>query len=244
MNKKRHFIVLVVAMWLSGCSSHSSPALTKTQAIDQVASPFAQGAIILELLTDPDLNAWHDIANSCTLLVIQAQKASTLDKLLSDPFALKSLFSAAGAQNEILKVDRYAAMPGQNTTLHIDRSENTRYVAVVAGYYPFPKKQHMTIVAIPVTTESSGWWHPEWRAQLAPLTLSLRLGSDSITQLEVSPQIPVVSTPDKVPVPAEKSGKSQDISNNTDPLQPVTQEASSIIQDRASTAISSGGKGD
>jgi hypothetical protein len=112
--------------------------------------------------------------------VIQAQNVSTLSKLLSSPVGLKSLFSAAGAQDEILKVDRYAAMPGQSTTLHIDRNENTRYVAIVAGYYPFPQKQHMVLVAIPVATESQGWWHPTWKAKLSPLNLSLLLGSSSI----------------------------------------------------------------
>ncbi|ANI82672.1 type VI secretion system lipoprotein TssJ [Kosakonia oryzae] len=182
MPGKHTLIIAFCAALLSGCAEENPAPATKQQAIDQVAAPFAQGAITLAIQTDPDLNAVHGIANSCTLLVIQAQQANTLSKLLSNPFALKSLFSAAGAQDEILKVDRYAAMPGQRTTLHIDRSENTRYLAVVAGYYPFPQKQHMALIRIPVTTESSGWWTPRWHAQLAPVTLSLHLGSNSMTQ--------------------------------------------------------------
>lgn len=175
-------IAFCVAL-LSGCATEENATFaTKQQAIDQVAAPFAQGTITLTIQTDPDLNAVHGIANSCTLLVIQAQHANTLSKLLSNPFALKSLFSAAGAQDDILKVDRYAAMPGQHTTLHIDRSENTRYLAVVAGYYPFPQKQHMALIRIPVTTESSGWWTPRWQAQLAPVMLTLHLGSNGMTQ--------------------------------------------------------------
>lgn len=182
MPGKHTLIIAFCAALLSGCAEENPAPATKQQAIDQVVAPFAQGAITLAIQTDPDLNAVHGIANSCTLLVIQAQQANTLSKLLSNPFALKSLFSAAGAQDEILKVDRYAAMPGQRTTLHIDRSENTRYLAVVAGYYPFPQKQHMALIRIPVTTESSGWWTPRWHAQLAPVTLSLHLGSNSMTQ--------------------------------------------------------------
>ncbi|UDJ84590.1 type VI secretion system lipoprotein TssJ [Kosakonia oryzae] len=182
MPGKHTLIIAFCAALLSGCAEENPAPTTKQQAIDQVAAPFAQGAITLAIQTDPDLNAVHGIANSCTLLVIQAQQANTLSKLLSNPFALKSLFSAAGAQDEILKVDRYAAMPGQRTTLHIDRSENTRYLAVVAGYYPFPQNQHMALIRIPVTTESSGWWTPRWHAQLAPVTLSLHLGSNSMTQ--------------------------------------------------------------
>ncbi|WP_312414924.1 type VI secretion system lipoprotein TssJ [Pseudescherichia sp.] len=184
-------MISLIATLLSGCAASSSTTTTEQQAIDRVPTPFSQGAISLDIQTDPDLNAWHNMANSCTVLVVQAQKSSTLNKLLSSPFALKGLFSAAGAQDDILKVDRYAAMPGQRTTLHIDRSENTRYIAIVAGYYPFPKKQHMALVAIPVTSESTDWWHPVWHAQLTPLALQLRLGRDAITQLQGAPQIPV-----------------------------------------------------
>ncbi|MDD7995528.1 type VI secretion system lipoprotein TssJ [Kosakonia radicincitans] len=209
MPGKHTFIIAFCAALLSGCAEENTAPATKQQAIDQVAAPFAQGAITLAIQTDPDLNAVHGIANSCTLLVIQAQQANTLSKLLSNPFALKNLFSAAGAQDEILKVDRYAAMPGQHTTLHIDRSENTRYLAVVAGYYPFPQKQHMALIRIPVTTESSGWWTPRWQAQLAPLTLTLHLGSNSMTQFTGAEREPLRlqnAAPAPAPSPASQGG--------------------------------------
>ncbi|MCX9063284.1 type VI secretion lipoprotein TssJ [Citrobacter portucalensis] len=164
------------------------------QVTTRVNAPFASGAIILEVQTDPDLNALQGIANSCTLLVIQAQKASTLNKLLSSPPALKSLFSAAGAQDEILKVDRYAAMPGQNTTLHIDRSENTRYFAIVAGYYPFPQKQHMALVTVPMATENKGWLFSREPAQLIPVTLKIHLGNSSINEFSGASQVPISLT--------------------------------------------------
>lgn len=202
MPGKQTLIFAFCAALLSGCADHSSAPTSKQQAIDQVRAPFAQGAITLAIQTDPDLNALHGIANSSTLLVIQAQQAATLSKLLSNPFALKNLFSGAGAQDDILKVDRYAAMPGQRTTLHIDRSENTRYLAVVAGYYPFPQKQHMALVRIPVTTESSGWWTPRWQAQLAPLTLTLHLGSSSMTEFTGAEREPL-RLQNETPAPAQ-----------------------------------------
>ncbi|KJX01431.1 type VI secretion protein [Enterobacter roggenkampii] len=197
------FMLVLATSLLGGCATDPLKAMNEKQAIDQVTAPFAQGAITLDVQTDPDLNALNGIANSCTLLVIQAQKSSTLNKLLSSPFALKALFSAAGAQDEILKVDRYPAMPGQSTTLHIDRSENTRYIAIVAGYYPFPQEQHMMLLNVPVTSSSTGWWHKTWRAQLAPLSLKLRLGSTSITQFSGATVQPLTLTTHDAK-PAEK----------------------------------------
>ncbi|WP_025903665.1 type VI secretion lipoprotein TssJ [Tatumella sp. UCD-D_suzukii] len=186
MNVVRQSVVLfVTGVLLSGCPGYqgSQTVSVKQQAVDQMNAPFAQGAITLNITAEPGLNSWNEIANSCTVLVIQAKKASSLNKILSNPAQLKSLFSGAGAEDDILKVDRYPAMPGQRTTLHIDRSENTREVAIVAGYYPFPKKQHMAIVSVPVTLNSTGWWNKIWTASLSPLTLNVTLGSQSITQL-------------------------------------------------------------
>ena len=184
----------LAASLLAGCAESPTAITTPAQAIAQLQAPFAEGAITLNVQTDPDLNALQGIANSCTLLVVQAEKSSTLNKLLSTPTELKNLFSAAGAQDNILKVDRYAAMPGQSTTLHIDRNEKARYVAIVAGYYPFPQKQHMVLVAIPVTTTRQGWWHTTWLATLSPLSLSLRLGSNSISNFSGATREPVSLT--------------------------------------------------
>lgn len=190
--------LLLFITLLTGCSADqaNNKISAKEQAVEQVTAPFEPGAIALNLTAEPGLNSWNEIANSCTVLVIQAQKTSSLNKILSNPAQLKSLFNGAGAEDDILKVDRYVAMPGQNTTLHIDRSENTRKVAIVAGYYPFPKKQHMALVSIPVTLTSTGWWTTKWSAHLSPLTLNVTLGSESITQLTKNSSPQDVQTPE------------------------------------------------
>lgn len=174
-------------MVLDGCLLDVAyTASTKQQAINEVKAPYMQAAITVNISATPDLNALDDIANSCSLLVIQAEKPSVLDKILNNPSQLKTLFSGS-SEDEILKIDRYSVMPSQQTTLHIDRTENTRYIAIVAGYYPFPKKQHMSIVRIPVTTSSKGLWTKSWYAEMAPLIINISLGSQSITNLTTSP---------------------------------------------------------
>jgi len=199
-------LLLLALSQLNGCATSTDKVISEQQAIAQVAAPFAQAAVTLDIQADPDLNALHGMANSCTLLIVQAEKSATLNQLLSNPLALKKLFSAAGAQQEILKVDRYSAMPGQSVTLHIDRSENSRYLAIVAGYYPFPQPQHMKLVAVPVETSSQGWWQKTWQAQLAPLSLSLRLGSDSISQFSGATPEPLSPTQAQA-TPAASTGK-------------------------------------
>lgn len=184
-------IFLFLISIISGCTFSNTKFTTEKQAIDNVALPFEQGAITLDLQTDTDLNSLNSIANSCTLLIIQAQHINDIKKILSDQFKLKEMFSGYDTQEGILKVDRYSAMPGQTITLHIDRSEKTRYVGIVAGYYPFPQNQHMVLVSIPVKTENTGWLQPDWHANLSQMALHIRLGSESITQLQGAKSEPI-----------------------------------------------------
>ncbi|NIF59514.1 type VI secretion system lipoprotein TssJ [Enterobacter sp. Ap-916] len=190
MRRATILIALLSVVLLSGCAADADSQASKKLAIEQVKAPFSSGAITVQLQADPDLNSLNGIANSCTVLIIQANKAETLTQLFSTPLTLKNLFRAAGSHNDILKIDRYAAMPGQNATLHIDRSENTRFFAIVAGYYPFPQSQHMALVPVPVTSTKSGWLRPGWQAHLTPVTLNIRLGSDSISQFSGAEKAP------------------------------------------------------
>lgn len=165
-----------------GCSESAKGKFTEQDAIEHVDAPFAQSSISLNIITEPDVNSWNGTANSCTLLIIQAEKSNVLNKVISNPILVKSYFNGTGSFDDILKVDRYSAMPGQQVTLHIDRSEHARHLAIIAGYYPFPSKNHMVIVDIPVITNSEGWWNKKWYAELAPMVMTITLGSQNISQ--------------------------------------------------------------
>ena len=170
--------LMLAVMLLAGCATDNDEGRQK--AIGDVTAPFANGAITLQLRAEPGLNSLNDMPNSCTVLLLQTKDKPALDKILGNPATLKSLFAGAGSEGDVLQVDRYVMMPGQTNTVHIDRAQDTRNVALVAGYYPFPVKKHMVSAAVPVMAESTGWWEPVWQAHLTPLTLSVTLGSESI----------------------------------------------------------------
>ena len=176
--------LMLCVILLTGCASDHQKS--REQAISEVAAPFANGAITLQLQAEPGLNSMNEMPNSCTVLLLQAKDQPTLDKILTNPATLKSLFAGAGSEGDILQVDRYVMMPGQTNTVHIDRARNTRNVALVAGYYPFPVRKHLVSMVIPVDAESTGWWEPVWQAHLAPATLSVTLGSESIVSSDVT----------------------------------------------------------
>lgn len=187
-------LLFLLLLLQSGCSSQLVLYRSEKEAIDNVATPFAEGAINLEVLSVPFLNPLNGMANSCTLLVLQAAKAETLSQLLTNPIQVRKMFNEATSDQGILKVDRYSAMPGQRTTLHIDRNQTVRFVAIVAGYYPFPKQQQMLLIRIPSKTQRAGFLHYYWHAKLMPLIMQVQLGSNSITQYGVQqPVLPIFS---------------------------------------------------
>lgn len=171
---------------LSGCAGQQDSRQNASQP--EASAPFSAGAITVTLNARPDLNLVNGMANSCAIVVLQAAKAGTLDQVLSNPVKVKALFAGSGADTEngdaVLQVDRYTMMPGQTTTLHIDRAMHTRYVALVAGYYPFPGKQHQVREDIPVRRYSTGWLSPVQHSELSPLFLAITLGSVGIVSAQ------------------------------------------------------------
>lgn len=173
-----------ICIHLVGCTSGTTSDEERAKAINEISMPFRPSAISLNITPSAKLNSWNDIPNSCTLLIIQSEEKRILQNIMDNPAVIKQLFDGAGTYDGILKIDRYVAMPGQNTTLHIDRSENTRYVSIIAGYYPFPAKQHMLLLEIPITITKQGWWKEKWSAALAPLDAKIFLEQEKIRQVQ------------------------------------------------------------
>lgn len=174
---------------LSGCAGKQK---IEQDVAPEALAPFASGAITVRLNAQPDLNLVNGMANSCTILVLQAEKSQTLEKVLSNPVKVKALFAGTGVETDngdtVLQVDRYIMMPGQFTTLHIDRAMDTRHVTVIAGYYPFPGKQHRIHAAIPVNRFQTGWWKTVWHSELSPLFLGITLGKHGIVSVMDAPE--------------------------------------------------------
>lgn len=171
-------LIMGAMLLLTGCEMNDNQQ--QLQAISAMSTPFAAGAIMVNLRAEPTLNTVNDMPNSCTVLIIQMQDPAALDQLLNNPVALRTLFSSGVPADNVLKIDRYVMMPGQTATLHIDRAYNARQVALVAGYYPSPGKAHTLSVPVPVVSWDDGWFRSNWQAELGQLTITVVLGQESI----------------------------------------------------------------
>ena len=173
-------ITIVLPFFITACSDKYSEQ-DKMQAINNVDASFGAGLLTFQISTDTQLNSLNELPNSCALLFLQASGKRILQDLMSNPVLIKQFFSGYGKSDGILKIDKYIAMPGQEITLHIDRSEGAKYVGVIAGYYPFPGKQHMLLLDIPVDVVEEGWWKKSLHASLSPLYEKISMGKESIS---------------------------------------------------------------
>lgn len=191
-------LMLGLVIALTGCSLWKESEQA-SEPREYISAPFASGAVTLRLNTNPDLNQVNGMANSCTLLFLQAKDEASLDQVLADPAMLKTLFAGSGASsgngNALLQVDRYTLMPGQASVLHIDRAMTARHVALVAGYYPFPDKKHMLRFTVPVKRYTTGWWNKVEHAELIPLDISATLGRLGFVSVEPADDRQQADTP-------------------------------------------------
>ena len=175
---------IIFPFLISSCSTELFELEKRRLAVDNVTASFDAGAITLRISPDAQLNVWDDISNSCSLLLFQSADKKTLQDLMSNPIIIKQFFSGMGKADGILKVDKYTVMPGQELTLHVDRSEGAKYVSIIAGYYPYPGKQHMLLFDIPVEITEEGLWNKTLNASLAPLVKEIYLGKESIRSIQ------------------------------------------------------------
>lgn len=178
-------MLLVLALVITGCSSPSINE-ERQRAIETARAIYASNAIRLRIAAEPQVNAFNNMANSCTVIIVQAQNREWLDKLMANPVLLRNLFSGAGAAEGLLQLDSYVMMPGQTVSLHIDRAQQARYVAVIAGYYPAPDNTDTRIYPLPLSLSQEGWLHTHWRAKYIPMCVTLTLGRQTIVNSGVS----------------------------------------------------------
>lgn len=190
--RRRGVMLILFALLCGGCQS--DPVLITEEDNDiPVDTPAARHAIRLTLTSGRALNVYHHMSNSCAVLVLQTRDNQLQQKILDEPQILRTLFrdDSGGNEKGILKKDLFMMMPSRKRTLQLDRVKDARYLLIVAGYYPAPALKDSIRMAIPVVRKKNGWWWaPDYRGELQPLSLDIRLGARGMTAFPPEIQTP------------------------------------------------------
>jgi len=145
---------------------------------------YEKDAIKLQVVADPLLNLDNGKAHTLYVCIYQLKDPNGYNQLSGDQSGLYKLLECKLFDAGVASSKRLIVNPGEDTTLVMDRAENAKYLAVVAGYYGIVKERITRLVEIPVVVEEKGFLSKERKQKPGLLDTKLFLGPEQIIKIE------------------------------------------------------------
>lgn len=182
----RPFGIAVLALALLGGCAMLGPSTGEKQDKAKATArwPYAKSGILIELVSDTDLNFYANRSHTLVLGVLQFDDEKTFPKLLTQPAGLIKALSNGNLPDGALKLDRYVVSPDARLLVEVDRVQDAKFVGIVAGYYQFDAARSARYFRVPLNMRSSGLVSKDYQAEPAKLALRLALGAQRIVNAE------------------------------------------------------------
>ncbi len=145
---------------------------------------YEKDAIKLKVKADPMLNRDNGKAHTLFVCIYQLKDPNAFNQLSGDQSGLYKLLECRLFDAGVASSKRLIVNPGEETTLMMDRAENAKYIAVVAGYYGIVRDRITKLIEIPVVVEEKGVFSKERSQKPAHLDITLFLGPEQIEKIE------------------------------------------------------------
>jgi type VI secretion system VasD/TssJ family lipoprotein len=146
---------------------------------------YEKEAIHIHLEADSQLNFSEGMPHTLLICVYQLRDPNVFNQLAGDNDGLYKLLECGLFDASVTSSKRLIINPGQDSNLVLDRSEGSKYLAVLAGYYLIQKERIIRLLDIPVIVEKKGWIKRTKISKPGPLNIELILGPQQIQKLEV-----------------------------------------------------------
>ena len=157
------------------------PCLSCSHNPDPVPSwGFEPNGIRIYYAADKMLNTVEGSAHTVLLAVYQLTDANAFQKLAKYEDGIRRLLEGQQSDPSFTATQRFFVEPGESRSISLDRTENTRWLGVVAGYYNLDPSRVSRVFEIPHTVQTEGFISRTRVAKVAPLELNLVLGPESI----------------------------------------------------------------
>ena len=145
---------VVIALFLT--------VLCACAAKDKVPSPppdaqYSPQGIILNLNATKKLNKYQEQPHTLRLVVYQLTDPAVIKQLSQSSDSLRLLLQGELKNPALVSRHECFVQPGQKTVWKLDRLAETRWVAVVAGYFDLRVKDSIMLFPVPLITQESGW---------------------------------------------------------------------------------------
>ncbi|MCD4721633.1 MAG: type VI secretion system lipoprotein TssJ [Desulfobacula sp.] len=145
---------------------------------------YEKDAIKLQVIADPMLNLDEGKAHTLHVCIYQLKDPNGFNQLASDQSGLYKLLDCKLFDQGVAASKRLIVHPGEETKWVLDRAENAKYLAVVAGYYGIVKERITRLIEVPVIIEVKGFFTKKRKQIPGLLDVKLLLGPQQIKKLE------------------------------------------------------------
>lgn len=119
---------------------------------------FQKNAIGLTIISSSNLNVVQGVPHSVSICLYQTENPDLLKAKAETEEGLRELLLCKSSPPERFQAQQIYVQPNTIVEKMLDRAENAKYLAVVAGFNILNSKQSFSIIPIPLqTTKTKGW---------------------------------------------------------------------------------------
>ncbi len=167
-------VFLFVAFILQGCAS---------KPLQPPPADYASKAIRLHFDSSYSLNLYDGQAHALVMCVYQLTDPEVFEDKLQEPMGPNRLLACDQFDPSVTARKRVIVQPGTKTSVVLNRSQGTRYLGLIAGYYQRQGNDFYMVTPIPVVIKRVGLFKK--KAFLGILEMDIQLGPSGIGKTDV-----------------------------------------------------------
>lgn len=160
------FPILVLCFMFSLCACGKKeaappgtmPPPTPAENPQSVTWNFQKNAISLTIIASNNLNVVQGIPHAVSICLYQTENPDLLKAKAETEEGLRELLLCKSNPPERFQAQQIYVQPNTTVETMLDRAENAKYFAVVAGFNILNSKQSFSIIPIPLQTEKAQPW--------------------------------------------------------------------------------------
>jgi type VI secretion system VasD/TssJ family lipoprotein len=183
MRNKFLFLFLFV-LFFSSCSQ-------KTPVYPEPDYSYQKNGIKIRYTSSEKLNFFNSKPHTLILAVYQLSNKSVFKEITKTNHGIQKILNIENfSESNSLKIegaekfDYFVISPGEEKIISMDRSENTRWIAVAAGFYNLDPDKVLKIYEIPVSKNEHGLFFKKFSSKAKNLFININLSKFRITKLE------------------------------------------------------------
>jgi hypothetical protein len=113
-------------------------------------APYIKGGINFHLRGDQNLNLYQKSPHALVLCAYQLRGVSAFNQMAEEKDGLNKLLECGRFDPSVTYAKKLIVQPGQDIYEAMEKADDSKYVALIAGFYNFQKRQAIKVITLPM----------------------------------------------------------------------------------------------